>query len=631
MKFRSPMKALLVMALGLVFSLLNTGTQGLARSDWCSPTLDEPCILASEHSCPVWSVVFSPDGRLLAAGSLCGVTVWEVATGAKLWFAPQPRPSGSDNFSVDYCSLTFNPDGTLLAGRFYGWPGTAVIALWDVETAAEVWSLDENCDYTIPAKIVFSADGRVLARGSAIDGHEVILHEVATGNEVDRISEYGEFFAGLAFSLDGRLLAGASVYGRIVFWDVQHLVWWEEGDNTYVSEMGSLEEWVVWPPWVLAFQPSNLPPQLFAYSGGDGTIKFVSEESNAPKPLEVERGSLIDIAFSADGGVLASVSEDDPVVLLWNVANGELLWEIWPSTSSYLYIGPDFIKSLSFSPDGLLAVGYEDSTVELWDVSAVIGEAQEPIEVPDENLARVIRTQLGKSPEEPINLLDMLALTSLDAASQGIIDLYGIHHAANLQQIKLRDNELSDITYLQHLTGLAQVDLADNEITGVSWGLCENWGLGKGDYVDITGNLLDVSPGSQDMDDIQSLIDRGVEVQFDLPSLTPAHVPDENLARVIRNTLGKRPEETINEADLQKLTELVAIAEGIADLTGLEYAVNLTNLDLYGNEISDISVLLELPSLVKVDLEENPLDLSPGSKTMEVIQVLLDRGVAVEY
>jgi len=71
---------------------------------------------------------------------------------------------------------------------------------------------------------------------------------------------------------------------------------------------------------------------------------------------------------------------------------------------------------------------------------------------------------------------------------------------------------------------------------------------------------------------------------------TSAILPDAHLARVIRNALGKRPEETISEADLESLTELVAIAEGIADLTGLEYAVNLTHLDLYANEITDIGV-----------------------------------------
>jgi len=112
---------------------------------------------------------------------------------------------------------------------------------------------------------------------------------------------------------------------------------------------------------------------------------------------------------------------------------------------------------------------------------------------------------------------------------------------------------------------------------------------------------------------------------------TSGILPDENLARMIRNALAKRPEETINEADLESLTELVAIAEGIADLTGLEYAVNLTHLDLYGNEITDISVLAEIPNLTRIDLEGNPLDLSPGSEAMEVIKALLDRGVEVDY
>ena len=259
----------------------------------------------------------------------------------------------------------------------------------------------------------------------------------------------------------------------------------------------------------------------------------------------------------------------------------------------------------------------------------MISEVQEPIEIPDENLARVIRTQLAKSPEELINRLDMLTLTSLDAAFQGIINLDGIYYAANLQSLNLRNNKLSDLDYLEPLTNLAHVNAANNNITDISW-FSYNWGLGKGDFVDLTGNLLDVSPGSQDMNDIQSLIDRGVEVRYDSPTPAPVYIPDENLARVIRNALGKRPEETIGEGDLESLTEVVAIAEGIVDLSGLEYAVNLTNLDLYSNEITDISVLAELPNLAWIDLEGNPLDLSPGSEAMEVIQTLRDRGVAVD-
>ena len=108
-------------------------------------------------------------------------------------------------------------------------------------------------------------------------------------------------------------------------------------------------------------------------------------------------------------------------------------------------------------------------------------------------------------------------------------------------------------------------------------------------------------------------------------------IPDENLAKAIRNILGKPPEERIYRSDLESMEELLVPLQEIRDLAGLQYAVNLRRLDLWSNEITDISALTELPNLTWVDLQENLLDLSPGSKAMEVIQVLLDRGVAVDY
>ena len=50
--------------------------------------------------------------------------------------------------------------------------------------------------------------------------------------------------------------------------------------------------------------------------------------------------------------------------------------------------------------------------------------------------------------------------------------------------------------------------------------LVNNTALGVGDQIDIRDNYLDVSTGSDDMQDIQELITRGVEVQY-LPQSSP--------------------------------------------------------------------------------------------------------------
>ena len=101
------------------------------------------------------------------------------------------------------------------------------------------------------------------------------------------------------------------------------------------------------------------------------------------------------------------------------------------------------------------------------------------------------------------------------------------------------------------------------------------------------------------------------------------HIPDENLAAAIRETLGLPTDAVITADAMLDLTVLEAPGKGIADLTGLEYAVNLTALDLRGarvdgewqtNPISDVSPLSALTQLTTLSLGDTAVsDVSPLS------------------
>ena len=84
-------------------------------------------------------------------------------------------------------------------------------------------------------------------------------------------------------------------------------------------------------------------------------------------------------------------------------------------------------------------------------------------------------------------------------------------------------------------------------------------------------------------------------------------IPDANLAASLRETLGLPPGAAITSDTMRNLTWLSAAGRGIADLTGLEYAVNLSGLnlagdwidnELYQNPISNLSPLASLTNLV---------------------------------
>ncbi|MCY4430290.1 MAG: leucine-rich repeat domain-containing protein, partial [Rhodospirillales bacterium] len=91
-----------------------------------------------------------------------------------------------------------------------------------------------------------------------------------------------------------------------------------------------------------------------------------------------------------------------------------------------------------------------------------------------------------------------------------------------------------------------------------------------------------------------------------VPSLDPgppAHLPDAGLRARIAVALGKAPEDPVGVNELLALESLDARGAGIADLTGLEYATNLTALDLSHNPLADLRVLGSLPHLAVLNLD----------------------------
>jgi len=84
--------------------------------------------------------------------------------------------------------------------------------------------------------------------------------------------------------------------------------------------------------------------------------------------LTGHREGVTDVAFSADGSLLAS-SSWDVTMRLWQVSDGRMLRSIEPSAT---------VLSLAFSPDGsLLASAGEDGTVQFWGVSEAISLASQ--------------------------------------------------------------------------------------------------------------------------------------------------------------------------------------------------------------------------------------------------------------
>ena len=107
-------------------------------------------------------------------------------------------------------------------------------------------------------------------------------------------------------------------------------------------------------------------------------------------------------------------------------------------------------------------------------------------------------------------------LTNLDRLWYGnnqVSDISVLQNLTNLQELLFYNNQVSDISALENLTNLHDLDFKGNQVSDIS-ALVENEGFGPGDKIVMRYNSLDLTEGSQNRKDIDTLISRGVGVYY---------------------------------------------------------------------------------------------------------------------
>jgi len=101
---------------------------------------------------------------------------------------------------------------------------------------------------------------------------------------------------------------------------------------------------------------------------------------------------------------------------------------------------------------------------------------------------------------------------------------------------------------------------------------------------------------------------------------TAVIIPDAALRNAINAALGRNALDGLNRQELSQLTTLAAVNLGISDLTGLQWASNLTELDLRNNNI-DNTLAIDNLTLASLQLQGNPVFQPPAAVQIPVMPV----------
>jgi WD40 repeat protein len=294
------------------------------------------------HTSQVYCLAFRPDGNRLVSGSFDGtVKIWDttaIEEGAPL--GTRVYRIGGPNPLKQECDVALSRDGRRLAAA----DNNNGIALWDTVTGRRTLFLSLAQLRGAPRRVALSPDGQRLASDAGSD-KGVSVRSSQTGEEILVCRGHQGLVQDVAFSPDGRLVAAAAG-GGVKLWDAA------SGKETRTLSRRA--------PSGLAFSPDGSRLASVSGAADDPLVCLWDVNTGEVVWRTAEKWRANAVAFSRDGGRLAVAS--DHTVRVLDARTGEQRLTLGGHAAS--------VWGVAFHPEGeRLAVTTQDGSLVLWDLA----------------------------------------------------------------------------------------------------------------------------------------------------------------------------------------------------------------------------------------------------------------------
>ena len=338
------------------------------------------------HTSSVSNAAFSPDGRLIATGSMDNtIRIWEKASDEGV-FIPLRVIEGHTRWVR---STAFSPDGK----RIVSTSDDNTIRVWDVETGKQlkefkllhdpanrtafcpdgnrvvsasaydntikIWDLESDMKPIAfkdmdSKRVAFSPDGEKVLSVSYFH-NIIVVYDAETGESLKVFHTSRDHYSA-AFSPDGKKIIAELNDETFETIDA------ESGEQLGIKEWNLNDYRVVYRT---TFNPQNA--QVLYINPRDKSSFIIMERNkNGGKPIKDIIGGhterINSTAFSPDGKYIATAS-DDKTIRIWDAETHKMLRIIRGHTLQ--------VSTAIFSPDGYYIVSASrDQTVRVWDVKS---------------------------------------------------------------------------------------------------------------------------------------------------------------------------------------------------------------------------------------------------------------------